>query len=115
MDPVSAAQIFAIQLRQRLAERARAANSEKSSNASPVDTRQAHAPSGLAAFVSQSTTTDHEARRALVEQLLANQFGNELLNQARFQQIIDQVTAVLEADPELSGMMAEVLRDLPAA
>ena len=57
---------------------------------------------------------DHETHRALVEYLLGAGFGDEMLNQAKFQQLVEQVTRTMESDPDLSRQMMQVLRTLVA-
>lgn len=97
MDPVSNATRIAMLLRQRLQERARSGPAERgrkaSSNADgpaakgPV--RGADALEGL---------NDRRLKRALIENVLAEQFGPALLNDAKFQQVVDRVTEAIEAD-----------------
>ena len=44
--------------------------------------------------------------RAVVEALLTNHFGAEIINEAAFQQVVDQVTETLEADAEGRNLLA---------
>ncbi len=115
MDPIAASRIFANQLRQRLTDRARLAAKAEIGSSAPLSAAVANPKSVLAAYVDQHGTPDHDARRVLVEQLLANRFGHSLLNDAKFQHIVNQVTTVMEGDPELLIYMTEVLAAVPDA
>jgi hypothetical protein len=53
-----------------------------------------------------------QLQRLLVEQLLANQFGDVLANDPRFQQIIDQVTDAMRDDLELVALFNQVMEGL---
>ena len=47
--------------------------------------------------------------RVLLEQILLNQFGRELMNDANFQRIVDTVHGELEDDPALAGLLDQLL------
>ena len=113
MDPVSNTSPFAILLRQRLAERGRLkakGSVNRTTGKDPATPTGASA--AISSLVSQKGLDDHETLRALIEQLLGTGFGDQLMNEAKFQQIVGQVTRAMEADPELAREMARVLRAL---
>jgi len=51
----------------------------------------------------------HSLGRVLLEQILLNQFGRELMNDANFQRIVDTVHGELEADPALAALLDQLL------
>jgi hypothetical protein len=112
MDGISNADRFVILLRQKLAERAEA---KKASAPSKVTSKQ---PSGhdairaVAGRTARSGAGDRQLRRTIVEQLLADRFGTALVNEARFQQIIDQVAELMVSDPELGDLFSEVMAQI---
>jgi hypothetical protein len=114
MDPVSNASRIAMMLRQRLQERARAAGAGRpvrpdlggrGETVRKGAVRQPDAVEGL---------DDRRLRRALIEDILADQLGPALVNDARFQQVVDQVTEALEADADGAAVFAQVVADLRA-
>ena len=112
MDPVSSVDQLVLLLRQRLSERARttAAGSGKAAGrgaeraASPLDTVQA--------LAATEGIDDRQLKRALVQTLLAERFGDGLINDARFQQIVDKVTDAIDDSPGASDLLARVVQDL---
>ena len=94
MEPISNADRLVLLLRQKLQERAkagRAANRQKAVPDSPAE------PSALQALAAVESVDEGVLRRAFVQNLLADQLGPELLNDAQFQQIVSRVTALLSA------------------
>jgi len=112
MDPISNSSPFAILLRQRLAERAKLTAKNQAERRYGLGQVGQTPVSPLASLVAQKGPDDHETQRALVEQLLATEFGDQVLNEVRFQQIVEQVTRAMAGDPDLARQMAEVLRGL---
>lgn len=114
MDPVSNANRIVTMLRARLQERAkanaagRAARSESKGSGETAKkgaVRSADAIEGL---------DDRRLKRALIEDILTDQFGTALVNDARFQQVVDQVTEAIEADAGGAAIFARVAEDLRA-
>jgi len=58
---------------------------------------------------------ERRLRRALIQSLLTDHFGKSLINDARFQQVVDRVTATLEEDPDASQLFSRVVGDLRQA
>ena len=109
MDPITSANPFAILLRQRLLERAKQAAKSAASKAATVSHTAPNSLAPLSSFVSNKCVTDHESNRALIEHMLGTEFGDHMLNQAKFQRLVDRVTKAMESDPELSRQMHKVL------
>jgi len=111
MDPVSGADQLVILLRQKLRERARLAAKEKTGTRPQTGGE----PSGLQmvqALVAVEGVDQHLLRRALVQNLMAEHFGQEMINDAQFQQIVSRVTGAIEEDDGASALIAQVLAEL---
>lgn len=113
MDPISNVDRIALLLRHRLSERAKAAGAASVSKTStnrrdptPIERAQA-----LAAV---EGIDDRQLRRALIQGLLGDQLGGELINEAKFQQVVDRVTETLEADAGSAKLLDRMVRELRA-
>ena len=115
MDPISNADRFVRLIRQRLEEKTKAKTTVRLGNLSSVRAHGPEAISALAGTFAQGGADDQQLRRSLVEQLLADQFGSALVNEARFQQIVDQVKQVMEDDPEIDSLIAQVIGKIRAS
>ena len=58
---------------------------------------------------------DEQLKRALVQDILADQFGPTLLNDAKFQQVVDRVTDAMKRDSGLSQVLSRVVGELRQA
>lgn len=114
MDPVSNANKIAMLLRQRLQERARSggagAAGRKQSNPAgdPVRAGALHGAAAVGAL------DDRRLKRALIEKILSDQFGAAMINDARFQQVVDQVTDTIDEDEEGAALLSRAVADLRA-
>jgi hypothetical protein len=109
MDPISNSDRLVMLLRQKLEERAkaqRAGAKAKPGVAAPVE------PAGVQALAALEGADGRSLRRAIIQNLLADQLDPSLLNDAQFQQIVTRVTDVIEDDREASELMSRVLADL---
>jgi hypothetical protein len=100
-------------LRARLEERARAAGAEHKRLKS--DAQGASKRNPLSALAAAEDIPDQALKRALIEHILADHFGNALINEARFQQIAKRVTETLESDPASDALMTRLVKDLRAS
>lgn len=96
MDPISQVDRLVMILRQRMLERAKSTSTKRKA----VERGAAKATSldslkGLAAL---DAVDDQHLRRALVQNILADQFGETLVNDAKFQQVVERVTEALSED-----------------
>jgi hypothetical protein len=112
MDPVSNADHIVLLLRQKLQERARTAAKEKRENAQKGGDAESVRGSAVQQLASIDGVDERQLRRALVQNLLAEQFGSSLLNDAQFQQVVSRVTGAIEEDAEASQLIAQVLSEL---
>jgi hypothetical protein len=112
MDPISNSDRLVMLLRQKLEERAKAQRAAgakaKSGTILPVE------PSGVHALAALEGADERSLRRAIIQNLLADQLDPQLLNDAQFQQIVTRVTDAIEDDREASELMSRVLGDLRA-
>lgn len=59
----------------------------------------------LLAITAADPDRGRKAFRAFIECLLLSQFGEELINEAGFNQLVDDVLHAIHADPELQGVV----------
>ena len=112
MDPISNSDRLVMLLRQKLEERAKAQRA--GAKAKPGTLAPAE-PSGVHALAALEGADERSLRRAIVQNLLADQIDPQLLNDAQFQQIVTRVTDAIEDDREASELMNRVLSDLRSA
>ena len=110
MDPISSVDQIVLVLRQRLLEREKTAGgrrSEQKQQAKGLDGRVQ-----VQALAAVESIDDRQLKRALIQGILTEQLGEELINEAKFQQVVDRVTDTIEADVQgsalLSGLVAEL-------
>lgn len=112
MDPVSNVDRLVLLLRQRLQER------DRTRGVSRSGTRRAPAPTGLdaaRALAAIDGVDERQLRRSLIQGLLSDQFGTAMINDARFQQVVDRVTDALESDETGRALLDRISRELRAA
>lgn len=112
MDPISNADRLVRLLRQRLEERSKAKSTRPTGGATEVHARSVDATKAITGRQAKAGGSNKELRRTLIEQLLADQFGPALVNEAKFQQMVDNVASAMEADAGISGLLEEVLVEL---
>ncbi len=109
MDPISQIDQLVLVLRQRILERsktsgARGKPSARESGTASVD--------NLKALAAVEAVDDHQLRRALIQNILADQFGRGLVNETKFQQVVERVTEALEADETGAALLNRFVREL---
>jgi len=117
MDPISNVDQLVLLLRQRLEARTAGSRSSKSgkANGPKSPARDALGAGAVAALAAVDNVDDRQFHRALIQNILVEKFGAHLVNEAQFQQVVDQVSAYLETDEEASRLLARVTGDLRAA
>ena len=113
MDPISNADRLVLLLKQKLQERTRTA----AGRAGKKQQAEAQAPpaapvSAAQALASVDGADEGPIRRAVIQNLLADQFGPALINDAQFQQIVSRVTEAFEEDPGASQLLARLIAGL---
>ncbi|MFA5711919.1 hypothetical protein [Mycolicibacterium sp.] len=107
MTRVSNIDHIVILLRQKLLERSR--TSARGSASSATRSQEAL---GAQAVTALDTLDDRQLRRAVIQDVLAEQFGRSLTNDAEFQQIVERVTSALEEDRDAARLFSRVTAEL---
>ncbi len=111
MDPVSNIDGLVLLLRQRLQERQSAAQASKGERRRSGD----RAPVGreaVRALAAIHGVDDRPVARALLQSILADQFGEELINEPEFQQVVDRVADTMTQDPSAARLLARMVTEL---
>jgi hypothetical protein len=112
MDPVSNADRLVLLLRQKLQERAKGGAAARGGRKEHPGADASAEPSGLQALAAVDSADEHTLRRAFIQNLLADQLGPDLLNDAQFQQIVSRVTEAIEEDPGASRLLNRLIGEL---
>jgi hypothetical protein len=112
MDPVSNADRLVRLLRQKLEERAKAKAPMQTARLSEVRPRGTESVEAIAREFARAGVDDKQLRRSLIEQLLADQFGPTLTNEAKFQQVIDRVDEIMSADATIGALMDRTIQQI---
>jgi hypothetical protein len=112
MDPVSNVDRLVQLIRKRLEERSKATAARKDSSVGHVQPTGRPAIPAITGKLAQAGANDALMRRTVVEQLLADQLGPALVNDARFQQIVDQVTQAMTSDDVIGNLLGETVKTL---
>jgi hypothetical protein len=110
MTSISSVDRLVLILRERLTQRTRTKSSER-----PSVGQQGAAPPGpdaIHALAAIASVDDHQLKRALVQGVLVESLGAHLINEARFQQVVEQVANALEADPSTGRLLDRFVKDL---
>jgi hypothetical protein len=110
MDPISNVDRLVRLLRARLDERAKASRTER--RAPQSDAQGAEKPDPLSALAAAEGVPQRALKRALIEHILADHFGHDLINEARFQQVTERVAETLESDPASDALMTRLVKEL---
>jgi hypothetical protein len=111
MDPISNTDRLVLLLRQKLAERAKTATPRSAERQEPARGAPPE-PTGLDALAAVETADEHTLGRALLQHLLADQLAPELINDAKFQEVVSRVTEAILEYPDAAKLLARLVRDL---
>lgn len=114
MDPISNANRIAMLLRQRLQERSKAAAAARAGRAGVGGSGDTARKGAVRSPDVVEALDDRRLRRALVEDILVDQLGSGLINDAKFQQVVDRVADAIAADADGAAVLARVMADLRA-
>ena len=110
MDPISQVDRLVMILRQRMLERAKTAGTKRkdagrgAAKGTSLDRLKA-----VAAF---DAVDDQHLSRALVQNILADQFGENLINDTNFQQVVERVTEALSEDENGALLLSRLVSEL---
>ena len=109
MDALSNVDRLVLLLRQRLEQRNRTGSVGTSGRISRVAPDSVISTEGLTGDLALAGAADDQLQRALVEQLLTDQFGAALVNDVRFQQVVDRVAHLLADDADMRDVLDTAL------
>ena len=114
MDPIANVDRLVLLLRQRLLERSRASSTGRTGGAPRAEATAANGLDGVHTLASVDGVDDRQLRRALIQSVLADQFGPTLLNEAKFQQVVERVTETMEEDAGSARLLSRLVTELRA-
>ena len=109
MDPISQVDQLAMILRQRILDQSKTRAPKRKG---PDSGTKSSWVANLKAMAATDTIDDHQLRRALVQNILADQFGQTLVNETKFQQVVERVTEALEADEVGAALIGRCVVEL---
>ena len=112
MEPISNADRLVLLLRQKLQERAKATSAAKQGAKPASDVAGPSEPSGVLAPIPVESADERPFRRAVIQNILADQLGPALINDAQFQHVVSRVADAIEDDPDASELLSRVIADL---
>ena len=115
MDPISNVDRLVFLLRQRLTERSKLGAAARSGGKAAAAERAATGLDNVHALAAVDGVDDRQLSRALIQNILADQLGGKLLNEAKFQQVVDRVTETLESDGASAQLLARLVGELRAS
>lgn len=112
MEPISNVDRLVLLLRQRLQERERTGSAPKAVGRKPQGAGGIAAAKALAAI---GDVDERQLRRALIQGLLSDQFGQGVVNDAKFQQVVDRVVDAIEGDEGGRALLDRISLEMRAA
>lgn len=106
MEPISNVDRLVLLLRQRLQER------DRSSKTSRKEREKKSALSAATALAAVDSIDERQLRRAIIQGILGDQFGSAMINEAKFQQVVDRVSQAIENDDDARKLLDRVGQDL---
>src|SRR5215467_3687818 len=111
MEPISNADRLVLLLRQKLQERAKAASVTKPGAKPASNVGSLSESSGVHAPTPIEGADERPFRRAVIQNVLADQLGPALMNDAQVQRVVSRVTDAIEEDPEAAELLSRVIAD----
>lgn len=106
MDPVSNVDRLVLLLRQRLHERDRSSKTNRKAR------EKKSALSAATALAAVDSVDEYQLRRAIIQGILGDHFGSAVVNEARFQQVVDRVVLAIASDDDARALLDRVGADL---
>ena len=114
MDPISNVDRLVLILRQKLSERAKLAGAKTGRKPSPQQ-RKTNDLDSIHALAAVKDVEDRQLKRALVQNILVDQFGPKMINDAKFQQVVSRVSEALDEDAATGALMTRIVEELRAS
>jgi hypothetical protein len=114
MEPISNVDRLVLLLRQRLQDRDRLRAGDTAAGHRTAKKSDANGLSAAQALAAAESIDERQLRRALIQDLLSDQFGERMLNEPRFQQVVDRVTTAIEADESGLALLRRISGELRA-
>lgn len=112
MDPISQVDRLVMILQERMLERSKSHATKRNPRLRGAKPDSAD---NLKALAAVDAVDDHQLRRALVQNILADQFGSDLINETKFQQVVERVTESLESDEAGAALINRIIAELRSA
>lgn len=110
MNPISQVDRLVMILRQRMLERAKTSGTKrKDAGRGAAKGISLDRLKAVAAF---DAVDDQHLSRALVQHILADQFGENLINDTKFQQVVERVTDALLEDENGALLLSRLVSEL---
>ena len=110
-NPINAADRLILLLRERLSQRAKASRGAAERRGGAGAPRATSADT-VRALAGVEGVDERHLRRALIQNLLVESFGETVVLDAQFQQVIERVTQTIEADPKGANLLQRLVRTL---
>jgi len=101
-------------VRQQLSKVSRAKSSGIAKISSHGASKKSNGISSIRRLSKTDDFSDEELARAVVQTLLADEFGDGLVNDAKFQQVVDRITRIITEDPQTKSLMEKSLQEMKA-
>ena len=99
-------------VRQQLGQVSRAKVARTAKNKNNTSSDSIHDVGRLRKLAAREGISDEAMQRALVQGILTEEFGEGLINDAQFQQVVDRITRLLQADERTMALLQHSVRQL---
>lgn len=114
MDPISNVDRLVLVLRQKLEERSRTFSKTTHSAARSGRENVKSGIENVQALAALQGVDDRQVKRALIQSVLSDSFGANLINDAKFQQIVGRVVEALDDEPTTANLMNRIVSEMRA-
>ncbi len=86
-----------------------AKNTKTGHTKAPTHTRDVSVAQDL---LDSGNFTENDIQHALIQGILSQEFGDRLVNDANFQQVVNKVVEIIDRDPDMRKLLQESLQEL---
>lgn len=112
MEPISNVDRLVLVLRRRLEARTRSSASPKTDRTGRDEDSGLDAVGKTQKLAEAAEVDDRVLRRALVQNILTEHFGSAVLNEPRFQLVVDKVVEAISEDDAGAQLLAQLTQEL---